>query len=210
MLNSPLLKANPNLYVFLPILYTVWADAILTPSEIKTLKGLIESQAWLNDKEKSFLLEQLNPASPPTPDEFKNWLTEIRRAADLSTSASKVMLVDIGVSLAELHGDGSFNDSLAQARQSMAQIDETLGLISGESIYYFAPERRTTITQQQITHQTFDVDTMNKILDGPEAGIIKKVKTLLSDPEFKYIDTDNLSEYREKVLQWCRRLEFFF
>ena len=34
MLSSPLLKKNADLYVFLPILYTVWSDAVLTPSEI--------------------------------------------------------------------------------------------------------------------------------------------------------------------------------
>ncbi len=206
MLNSPLLKANPNLYVFLPLLYTVWSDAVLTPSEIKTLKALIDGQAWLKKEEKDFLLGQLDPASPPTPDEFKNWLAEIKRSADLVTPAADVMLVDIGINLAQLHGDGSLNPSLAQAKESMSQIDETLGMISGESVYYFFPEKRTTITEQQSTLRTFNIDQMTKILDGPEEAIIKKVKTLLSDPEFKYLDTDNLSEYREKVLKWCRYL----
>ena len=206
MLNSPLLKANPNLYVFLPLLYTVWSDAVLTPSEIKTLKALIDGQAWLKKEEKDFLLGQLDPASPPTPDELKNWLAEIKRSADLVTPAADVMLVDIGINLAQLHGDGSLNPSLAQAKESMSQIDETLGMISGESVYYFFPEKRTTITEQQSTLRTFNIDQMTKILDGPEEAIIKKVKTLLSDPEFKYLDTDNLSEYREKVLKWCRYL----
>ena len=185
MLNSPLLKANPNLYVFLPLLYTVWSDAILTPSEIKTLKALIDGQAWLKKEEKEFLLGQLDPSSPPTPDEFKNWLAEIKRAADLVTPAAHVMLVDIGINLAQLHGDGSLNPSLTQAKELMSQIDETLGMISGESVYYFFPEKRTTITEQQSTQLTFDIDRMTKILDGPEEAIIKKVKTLLCDPEFK-------------------------
>lgn len=207
MLNAPQLKANPNLYVFLPILYSVWSDAVLTPSEIKTLKSLIDGQGWLKDDEKKFLLQQLDPSSPPSPDEFKSWLTEIKKASDKLSSSSDIMLVDIGINLAKMHGNGSINDAhMAQAKESMSHVDEALGMIGGESLFHFIPEKRNTITEQYATQHTFDVDTLNKILDGPEADILRKVKTLTSDPEFKYIDTDNLSEYREKVLNWCKVL----
>ena len=40
MLQSPLLKKNPDLFVFLPIFYTVWSDAVLTPTEISAFKNL--------------------------------------------------------------------------------------------------------------------------------------------------------------------------
>ncbi|CAN5136172.1 acyl-CoA dehydrogenase [soil metagenome] len=206
MLQSPLLKSNPNLHVFLPIFYMIWSDAVLTPSEIKTIQDLIDSQKWLKADERKFLYEQINPVAPPSPDEFKNWLTEIMKAVDKTASATNVRLADIGVTLAQLHGNGILNDSLAQARHSLLTVDETLGLIGGEAIYNFHPERRHTITHDRATQHTFNVDALTKILDGPEAEIIKKVKAVISDPEFKYIDADNLSEYREKVLQWCKQL----
>lgn len=206
MLNSKLLKANPNLYVFLPIFYTVWSDAVLTPSEIKSIKDLVDNQSWLKEDEKKFLLEQINPSSPPSPDEFKNWLAEIRKAADQFSPAAHVGLVDIGIKLAQLRGNGSLNDTLAQSKQSFLNVEEILGVIGGEAIYTFYPEKRSTITQQQATQKTFDIETLAKILDGPEAAIIKRVKTVISDKEFSYLDTDNLSDYREKVLKWCRHL----
>ncbi len=205
MLQSPQLKANPNLHVFLPMFYLVWSDAVLTPSEINAIKQIIEGQSWLKADEKKFLFDQLDPSSPPSPDEFKLWLEEIRKALDSSPFASS-RLADIGIKVAQLHGSGPMNDSLAQAQKGLAGIDESLGLISGEAIYHFYPERRKTITQSRATHKTFDVDALTKILDGAEAPIINKVKTLLSDPEFRYIDPDSLSAYREKVLQWCRQL----
>ncbi len=206
MLRSDLVKANPNLNVFLPIFYMVWSDAVLTPSEIKTIKDLIDSQRWLKQEEKKFLYEQLNPSSPPSPDEFKNWLAEIRKAGDQVSPGEQVRLVDIGIKLAQLRGNGSMNDSLEQAKQSLSNVEETLGLISGEAIYNFYPERRTTITQQRATQHTFNIETLAKLLDGKEADIIRKVKAVISDPEFKFIDPDDLSTYREKVLQWCRHL----
>ncbi len=88
----------------------------------------------------------------------------------------------------------------------MLTVDETLGLIGGEAIYNFHPERRTTITQDRSTLHTFNVEALTKLLDGPEEKIIRKVKEVISRPDFKYIETDNLSEYREKVLEWCKQL----
>jgi acyl-CoA oxidase len=207
MLQSDLVKANPSLNVFLPIFYMVWADAVLTPSEVKTIKDLIDSQRWLKADERKLLYEQLNPAAPPSPDEFRNWLSEIRRAIDQVPVSEHPALVEIGIGLARLRGNGSANEaSLIEARHSFSNVEQTLGLIAGEAVYSFYPERRTTITQQRGTKHTFDVDALAKLLDGSEAGIIKKVKAVIADPEFKYIDTDSLSEYREKVLQWCKHL----
>ncbi len=125
MLTSPLLKKNADLYVFLPILYTVWSDAVLTPSEIATLQGLIESQDWLNKEERSFLLEQINPASPPSPDEFIAWRELISKVTNGSTGNS---LVELGMKLAALHGDGTISLKLEKEKTSLAKIENTLGL----------------------------------------------------------------------------------
>lgn len=204
MINAKPLNDNPSLYVFLPIFYTVWSDAILTPSEVAALQKLITDQDWLKAEEKKFLLGQLDPSSPPTPDDFKDWLEEIKKVLT-GSSESRESLVDIGIKLAQLHG-GSTNGALEKVKSSLQPMEEALGLISSESVYHFYPESRKTITQQYSTQYTFNVDTLAKILDGKQESIIRKVKTLISDPSFRYIETDNLSEYREKVLEWCHHL----
>jgi len=202
MLTSPLLKKNADLYVFLPILYTVWSDAVLSPSEIATLQGLIESQAWLNSEERSFLLGQINPANPPSPDEFISWREEIRKVTNGSTGNS---LVELGMKLAALHGDGTISNTLENEKTSLAKIETTLGLISYEATYSFQ-SAHATITATQTTKKNFDTKELTRILDGENADIIRKVKTLLSDPEFEYIDPGDLNQYRTRVLQWCRFL----
>jgi len=204
MISSSLLKANPNLYVFLPLFYMVWEDAVLTPSEIKKIREIIDLQDWLTGEERSFLLEQINPSAPPTSDELKAWLTEIQKVRNQLSLDAKDSLVDIGVKLVSLHSPTATVSSAT--RQSLAHIEDALGIISHEATFLFHPEERKTITSQFGTQRTFDVDALNKILDGRQSSIIKKVKTIISDPEFKYIETDNLSEYREKVLQWCKQL----
>ena len=204
MITSPLLKANPNLYVFLPLFYMVWEDAVLTPSEIKKIREIIDLQDGLTSEERNFLLEQINPSAPPSSDELKNWLSEIHQVRNQLSLDAKDSLVDIGIKLVGLHSP-STNVS-PSIRQSLTHIEDVLGIITHEATFLFHPEGRNTITSQFATQRTFDVEALNKILDGQQSAIIKRVKTIISDPEFKYINTDNLSEYREKVLQWCKQM----
>ena len=206
MLTSEYVKSNPTLHIFLPIFYMVWSDAVLTPSEIKTIKESIDKQQWLTDQEKAFLLKQINPASPPSPDEYRNWLTQIRRALDTIPTSSNPKLVDIGIALAQLHSTKILNGELTTVKQSLSSIDEMLGLIEGEVVYQFYPEKRSTLTEQHSTQSTFNVEALSKILEGNQSDIIKKVKAVISDPEFKYLETDNLTAYREQVLKWCKQL----
>lgn len=200
------LQSNPDLYTFLPVLYVAWSDTLLTPREINTLKDFIQSQSWLKQEEKALLLQQLNPASPPSPDEFKLWLREIQTALDPAAPDTKDSLIDIGMKLSKLHSNGRMNPALEEARETLHTMENALGFINSESVYHFYPESRKTITQGRRTTTTFSADALGEILDGPHADTFRRIKKLLSEPEFKYTDPDNLSSYREKVLEWCRLL----
>jgi acyl-CoA oxidase len=200
-------KANPHLYIFLPVFYIAWSDTLLTPVELKTLRHFIGSQSWLKERDKQFLLDQLNPATPPSPDEFKRWLTVIRTALDDNVAEKNDSLVDMGLKLSLLHSTRDARESLtASAIDSLHEMENALGIINSESVFHFYPERRQTITAQRGTALTFDIDTLTAILDGPYADVYNKVKKLLSDPEFEYPDPDDLGAYREKVFDWCRHL----
>lgn len=122
MLDSKHLQENPGLYVFLPLFYTVWSDAVLTPSEIKAIRNVIDAQPWLSPEEKEFLVAQLNPSSPPSADQLKSWLDEISTAG-LSADKQE-SLIDIGVRLASRHTNGSGKDLLAKASASLSGIEK--------------------------------------------------------------------------------------
>ena len=201
MLQSTQLENNPALFVFLPLFYTVWADAVLTPTEILSLEGFINEQSWLSAEEKEFLKSQLNPANPPSADDLHNWREEIRKAAQTGEPKS---LSDIGIKLVQLHQKGPQENQLP-SHQSLAKIESTLGFISAEVASGFQQNRRT-LTHQQATQITFDVKKLAQLLDGDLAPIIRKVKKVITDPEFAYIDPGDLPNYRQRVLQWCRFL----
>lgn len=202
MLSTPQIQSNPNLLVFLPIFYTVWSDAVLTPTELQSLHGVIDKQDWLTGDERKFLYSQLDPSVPPTPDELKAWLEEIRKVhPDSGTN-----LVDIGIRLVGLHATNGSAKVLEKARPSLLPIEDALGVISRESVFSFYPENRKTITSQHQTQSTFDIDALAKVLDGKSEQINKRVKTIISDVNFQRADTDNLSERRETVLKWAKLL----
>ena len=204
MLDSKHLRETPGLFVFLPLFYTVWSDAVLTPSEIKAIRNVIDAQPWLSREEKEFLVAQLDPSSPPSADQLKSWLDEIRTAG--LSAAKQESLIEIGVRLASRHTNGSGKDLLAKASASLSGIEETLGVISREAAFNFLPVNRQTKTASQGTQYTFDIGKLTALLDGPNAAIIRKVKAIISDPELSRPDTGDLGIYREKVLQWCRML----
>jgi len=204
MISSPQFQSNPTLYVFLPIYYTVWSDAVLTPSEVSSIQNLVNKQAWLSAEEKSFLLSQLNPSSPPSAQDLREWFTTIQQVVNQGSADQKLSLTDIGLQLAKQHQ--SKNGLSAEAIQSLRDIESVLGIISSESAFIFQAAKRKTLTADQHTITSFDVDTMASLLDGDYAGIIKKVKTVISDPAFDYNYSYNLKERREQVLSWCRLL----
>jgi acyl-CoA oxidase len=206
MLQTQQLKDNPGLYVFLPFFYVVWSDTVLSPGEISALSELIKKQAWLKDDEKNFLLAKVKPSANPTPDELKAWFVEIKKVLDPFAENGKQSLAEIGLKLAKMHGDELSYKALLPIRLQLDEMENSLGLISKESLYQFYPEIRKTITQEQSTLQTFNVDALSEILEGSQRGIIVRVKTLLADPAFRYIVGENLDTYREQVLEWCRHL----
>jgi acyl-CoA oxidase len=203
MATSAFLLQYPRLHAFLPMLYSVWSDAVLTPTEMRSLHHLVEQQAWITPEEKKTLLAQIVPTAPPTPDELKDWLSSIRAVADHETE--NINLADIGIRLLRKHAAAPDRELPAIAT-ALTGIENALGLISQETLYTFYPEKRHSITQQQSTQPSFNVAAMTQLLDSDQAMLIKKVKTILSDREFRYYTGSDMNEHREQVLAWCKHL----
>lgn len=53
---------------------------------------------------------------------------------------------------------------------------------------------------------SFDPVTMTHLLDGDQAAIRQRVRTLLAEPSFAYVSLPDKAQYRDHVLGWCKRL----
>ena len=195
---APILPVNPRLYSFFPLFYLAWADAVLMPSEISSIEIFIKKQKWLTAEEIDFLSSFLDPKNPPSPQELKSWQQLIKE--NVSNMPKNSSVAEIGLQLSQLKGSIA-NDEL---RKSLTEIEHMLGIVSAESVYHLGSD--TPKTERPETTFSFDIQTMGDLLDGDNKPIIEKVKQVLSDPLFNYVNPDNLHEYREQVLIWCKLL----
>ncbi len=203
MLDHPTFRKNPGLYVFIPILYSVWRDEVLTPREVAALRGLIEGQDWIDASEKKFLESLVVPEAPPTAAELRSWLEEIQKTIPSHKGKDRVTLYEVGTSLAVLHNGKPLPSKLSE---DLARAESELGLIDHEVAGSLLGFPSGSITSVTATKKSFDPAVMNQVLDGDQSKTIRKVKALISDPEFDYLDTDALPELRAKVLHMCKLL----
>jgi acyl-CoA oxidase len=199
MIHLDVIQNNPKLHIFLPLYYTLWADSILTPTEINEMEALIDRQEWLGVEEKAWLLEKLNPTRPPSPKDLKAIRKEIR-SLEIKELES---LTSIGIALAR-----KYNPELTFSQKTIIDFYNTernLGLLGKEAGYAFKSGHQTLTTDHQ-AQQNFDVHEMTKVLDGNQAALIRKVKTIISDPTFAFREYESLKEQREQTLIWCQEL----
>lgn len=198
MIHSDILQDNPKLSIFLPIYYTLWADSVMTTTESKEVEALIHRQYWLSAEEKEWLFEQFNPSNPPKPKLLKNLRKEIK-----SIPIEQESLTAIGVALAQ-----KYQSDVSYPQDVMADFEFTehaLGLLGKEASYSFKSGHET-ITNIQHAEQNFNVSALTALLDGSQAELIHRVKTVISDPAFAFREFESLKDQREQTLLWCQEL----
>uniref|UniRef100_UPI0040494FAB acyl-CoA dehydrogenase family protein n=1 Tax=Fulvivirga sp. TaxID=1931237 RepID=UPI0040494FAB len=201
MIHSQELKKNPNLYLFLPIYYALWADSILTQAEQDTLNALLKSQNWLTKDELQFLQSYLDPKKDVRPKELKEWKSKIL-TADIAKHHN---LTDLGLDLANNHSNGQKVEISDDTISAFREAERQLGMISNEVNYIFQDEHKT-VTGNLSRESNFDISSMTAILEGHDAEVIRKVKAVIGSPDFKYPGKESLAQQREDVYKLCQVL----
>lgn len=214
MNSNPILQeansVSPGVLYFLPLLYVAWSDAVLTPSEVELIEKMIKDQDWLDEEDKKFLSERLDPKNPPTQKQIKLWHKLIKESSKSLPTGSRRNMIELGIQLANIGSEakaGKYKND--EASQSLHQIEEALGIISTEAVREMLAGNRSSfnVPIPQEEQPTFDVKAMQALLDADQAEIKQRMRNLLSDPVFSY---DRISpvkeEFRETVLEWCKLL----
>ena len=186
---------NAKTNFFLPLFYFAWSDDLLSQNEFTVLMQFINSQNWLSNKEKEILLSKIDITSPPSRSELNEWKSKIAHKINVSHKS----LFDISVALS----DGKIPDNSLELQ--FTKLENALGILGSEAIESFK-SKADTFTSKHQTSGSFDVAALTKILDGEQAPIIKKVKEVISRPEFEYETSTDTQVYREKVYEWAKIL----
>lgn len=197
-------KYSPGILSVLPLYYVTWSDSVLSPSEIKLIRNRIKELDFLTFGEKRLLAKWLDPAYPPSPEEFQEWINVIRKHSSELNQKEKLSLSELGLEIAR-SSIGYKNDEVWKSPNTQAalkELENALGVQSEISQILLQTKIHPEISNVEVSNKaSFDIKKMQNILDGEHATLINRIKKLLRDPEFKYINIRDKEAYRELVLK---------
>jgi acyl-CoA oxidase len=195
---------NPKLLLFLPFMYYVWEDGTLTKNEFAAISSAVNSFKWLTDDEKSFLWLKISYDSPPSRAELTHWFNIISKTA--ATRVDKIStLTELGVLIANAERLTFSTDEIQKMLPDVYQVEANLGISAPEVIAGFV-QNDTSITKIHNTKQSFEALKMTRLLNNGQDDIINKVKEIISSPDFELKIPEDVAQFREKVLEWCKIL----
>ena len=189
---------DPDLVLFLPMLYVAWADGELDPEEIRAICG------DLGDECAGRLAPWLDPDHPPTERELGQMLGILRREAAGIETSEKLDLIGLGRRLAQAHREDHRPVSQAE-QEALQQLADQLGIGGTEATRQLLASRRQAERAPE-ANPSFDREALSERLAGDWPDVRRRVFELLREPEFRYRTGLDTESYREQVLAWCRRL----
>ncbi|MET0945031.1 MAG: acyl-CoA dehydrogenase [Flavobacterium sp.] len=188
---------NTKLQAFIPLVYLVWSDDLLTQKEFATIQEFIKTLVWLSPEEKEQLLSKVDISNPPSRNELAQWKLDIEKS--IQDKASIKSIFDIAEALSEKDVD------ISTIKPEFTKLENDLGILGEEVIQNFKT-KASSFTANSQTTSNFDIQKITELLDGKEAAIIKRVKTVISRPEFAYETSTDITVYRQTVYNWCKIL----
>jgi acyl-CoA oxidase len=188
---------NTKLQAFIPLFYLVWSDDLLTQKEFSTIQKFINDLTWLSPEEKQQLLSRVDISSPPSRNELTQWKSEIENS--IQNKADIKSIFDIAEALSEKDVD------ISTLKSDFLQLENDLGILGEEALQNFKT-KASSFTANSQTNSDFDIQKITAILNGKEAAIINKVKSVISRPEFAYETSTDINVYRQTVYNWCKIL----
>ncbi|OZC02303.1 acyl-CoA dehydrogenase [Rubricoccus marinus] len=211
---NPVADVSPGLASVLPFLYVAWADGLLAPGEVATLRDRVGTLDGLSDADRDRARGWLDPQNPPDATTYFRWVRTIREAAPHIPDAANKTLADLGCELARVAGESDGIAATPEARQALTEIEEALGLSTREVVRDLVerhlPPHASGDGQAGAPPEppsSFDIAALRTVVDGPHRDIRDRVRSLLRDPAFTRPDPETPDdEYRDVVLGWTRLL----
>jgi acyl-CoA oxidase len=195
------LSADRLLLQFAPLIYVAWADGVLSEAELAPIQARLASLPSANAEVKQVVDRWLNPANPPSPTDLNHLLEEMRAAAPGKRKSKKrFSLAELGRQLARDQRDVASTPEL----QAVQDIEEALGLEGSHALdaILAGPTDRFALRQQT----RFNVESLNRFIEGDRLPIRQHLYELLSAPECRVDAAAPTEEYRQRALDGCHWL----
>ena len=187
---------TPNILKYIPFLYVIWADDLLSPSEISVIKRAIDQDSLSND-EKQQLETWLNTKNPPSNSVIKDWKNLIDN--------SNVKLIE-----SDSYPLAIFSQKFAKEFSNNGEIDLNSNLKNIEINLGIQPNHYHHLFEVEVIHEKtsnfYDASKIDNLLKGKNATHIDAFRDLLKAPIFKWEIARNKDEFRLKVLNQLKYL----
>lgn len=193
-----LLDPYPRLSIFKPLIFLIHEDLVISSEEENVIETYLQSQLWMTDDEKKIMHILF------TPDyRFQGDLNKLKMEIRYHLVKNKIRhdagIIEIGCELVHHHRSEPWYAS--------ALINQhVLGFLNFEALYHFYPEWRDTQSLKLDTESSFDVEILQSILDGKDAGLIRELKNLFSHDNFIFKKRDDLNAFRTEIYHACSLL----
>ncbi len=199
---------SPGVLSLIPLYYIGWSDNVLSPSEIKLIQKKISDFDFLTKADKEILETWANPAKPPTPQLFKQWVNLLKDTAKKLPDNSRQSLVDLGLEMAKTSsvGDEVLKWETPNTREALEELESIFEVNLDTFRNIFTKEQRAREIETVIDQPGFNVNAMTKILDDDYHELRNRIRTLLSDPVFHLKPIPVKEDFRNRVMEWCHLL----
>jgi len=187
----------------LPMLYVAWADRVLSPSEVKMLRGRMSELAFLTKEDVELLKSWSHPMYPPSRELFQQWQIVLRNAGATMDNLERKSLVEMGLEMAQKSSRQKDEKywSAPETKAALEEIQTALGFAQDIEV----PTLHTK-ESLECSDCRFDVSKMTALLDDDYADVRNRMRNLLKDPVFTYKTLRQKEDYRNQVLNWTTLL----
>ncbi len=182
--------SSPAEISYLPFVYVVWADGLLTNSELDVVRNVIHQDESLDAEVGHELLSFLDPKRSPDSSTFQHWKDEIQKQGLTIDFKKEYPLSDYAIRVArKVMPEFEGNET------GLQHIEYNLGLQPGQYQHLFHEGPMEPLYQSSI-----DVGKMRKLLDGDYAGLIQRIQDELKQHDlYRWSFINDLEIIRAKT-----------
>ncbi len=189
------LQYSKGVTQYLPFFYVIWADDLLSASEINVVKHALEKDDTLETNDKELLFSWLNNESTLKNKELKIWKQIIDTSeVNLIEKESFPLTIFSQKITAHYFTECAFNENLKH-------IELNLGIQPNHYNHLFEIKITTNTTSKE-----YDSTIIDALLKGKQTKVIDTFRKDISEPIFKWEIIRDKETHRKKVLEQVKNL----
>ncbi len=180
---------------YIPFFYVIWADDLLSASEIQVVREAVLSDDSLAESEKILLQSWLIRENPPKADLIKNWQKLITESKATLVESDNYPLEAFSRKVTQFYCNG------CATNEHLKKIEQNLGIQPNHYAHLFNIE-----VVHQPYAQRYDAITLNQSLNKEEASHVQSFKEFLNQAIFSWENSPDKEKARIKVLEQLKVL----